>query len=356
MEVLDCNISRDAKWILSSSEDDTIRLWERASGRCAATYEGHLGAVYSCRLSSDNTFAVSASWDKTLKIWDLRDHSPRFVRYSSCLATLEGHTGRVLSCALGGRSDSFCISASKDKTLRIWSLNNILSEDPSKRHVFCVGVLHGHQGRVFSCDVSDSDMIASGSGDQSVKLWDIHSQSCVTTFTGHTAEVRRVVFCKSGSTLASASADKTVRLWSVRSDNRRCVRVFRGHANVSQYRMNSWGAVLDVSFSLSSKLLVSASSDRTVRIWNGRNGQEIERLKAHDAMVTCCDFSPTGYFVVSGSVDSTVKIYYLPRSFAKRAGSFIASRQLLALWPLFAKLYGGWIQYPALILRRIAEY
>jgi WD40 repeat protein len=67
--------------------DNTVRVWDVASGQCTATLEGHTASVYSVALTSDGTRAVSGSDDNTVRVWD--------VASGQCTATLEGHTDSV---------------------------------------------------------------------------------------------------------------------------------------------------------------------------------------------------------------------------------------------------------------------
>ena len=120
-----------------------------------------------------------------------------------CLTTLQGHSGCVNGVACFALADGAprAISASNDKTLRVW--------DPLAGT--CLRTLQGHTSFVYSvCALGDA-RLASGSYDKTVRVWDAATGACALTLQGHTNWVRSVCALGDGR-LASGSADHTVRL------------------------------------------------------------------------------------------------------------------------------------------------
>ncbi len=140
-------------------------------------------------------------------------------------------------------------------------------------------------------------MVAAGSTDGVVRLWDTRSGRRVRTLGRHSAPVSSVAWSPDGSRLASASYDKTVRLWE--SGTGQLLRTIEGHS--------AW--VRSVVFSPDGAQLASASDDRTVKLWESATGQLLRTIEGHSGSVLCVAFSPDGSGLISPSNDGTVKLW-----------------------------------------------
>ncbi len=95
-------------------QSGAVHLWELATARRLATFEGHLGAVTSVCLSFDGRHALSGSTDATVKLWE--------VASGQCLRTFAGHADAVTSVAFSA-DGRYALSGSADRTLRLWILD-----------------------------------------------------------------------------------------------------------------------------------------------------------------------------------------------------------------------------------------
>jgi len=199
---------------------------------------------------------------------------------------LRGHTNRVNSVAFSpdGR---FLASGSDDNTIKLWDVGTGA----------CLCTLTGHSDAVNAVAFSpDGKSLASGSRDDTIKLWDVETGDLMVTFTGHNSGVLAVAFSPDDKFLASGSSDQTIRLWDTAT--RECLDTLLGHNN----------RVSSVAFNLNG-VLASASWDSTVKLWDVATGECMRTLTGHTRWVRSVAFSPDGRHLASGSWDDTIKLW-----------------------------------------------
>ncbi|XP_072002635.1 POC1 centriolar protein homolog B isoform X2 [Engystomops pustulosus] len=178
-------------------------------------------------------------------------------------------------------------SASKDRTVRLWT-PNIKGEST---------ILKAHTAAVRSVDFShDGQSIITASDDKSIKAWSVHHQRFLFSLTQHTNWVRCARFSPDGRLIASCSDDKTIRIWD--TTNRVCINTFMDYKGHSNY----------VSFNPSGTCVASAGSNSTVKVWDIRMNKLLQHYQVHSAGVNCLSFHPSGNFLLSASNDGTVKV------------------------------------------------
>jgi len=156
--------------------------------------------------------------------------------------------------------------------------------------------LEGHTSSVKSLDFSpDGDLIASGSNDNTLRLWRVDDTSLLRTMGGHPFPVLAVKFTPNGANLATSSSDGLVRLWQV--SNGRLNNTLRGHA----------GRVNKLDISSDGKFLASCGEDFTVRLWRLSDGWLMETIDEGMAAINDLTFSPNGQVLAWGEVDGTLR-------------------------------------------------
>src|SRR5262249_2369931 len=122
-------------------------------------------------------------------------------------ATLRGHSDTVWTVAISP-DGKLLASGSKDKTVKVW--------DVKTQKVLLT--LTGHTGDAGSLAFSPTDrnvLASGGCGDRSVKLWDIRTGKCTATLAGHTKDIYCLAFSPDGKTVVSGSEDKSIKLWDL---------------------------------------------------------------------------------------------------------------------------------------------
>ncbi|MFZ1025629.1 MAG: protein kinase [Limnoraphis robusta] len=215
-----------------------------------------------------------------------------FKRHSNSVlfglfTTYEGHSNSVLSVAFSWDSRTLA-SGSRDNTIKLWDVQ-------SQRQI---ATLTGHSDWIYSVAFSpDGRTLASGSRDNTIKLWDVLTRREIATLTGHSNFVWSVAFSPDGRTLASGSRDNTIKLWDV--PTRREIATLTGHSD--------W--VNSVAFSPDGRTLASGSFDDTIKLWNVQTQREIATLTGHSSSVRSVAFSPDGRTLASGGSGNTIKLW-----------------------------------------------
>jgi uncharacterized delta-60 repeat protein len=288
--------SPDGKVVVSGSEDYTARVWDAATGKEIARMT-HNGPVYTLAFSLDGRYIVSGGCDEynsqqicikgSARVWEAMTGN-EIARMT--------HDGAVYSVAFSP-DGKYVISGSDDHTARVW--NSMTGDEIARKtHFYSVySVAFSPDGtRVASASCSQKNTATGECTEGRVHVWDamtgkdIHHAPML-----HASDIYKVAFSPDGKYIVSASADKTARVWDAATGQEIA-------------RMTHDSQVNSVAFSPDGNYVVSGSNDKTARLWEAMTGKEIARM-THNDSVTSAAFSPDGKVVVSGSNDTAARVW-----------------------------------------------
>lgn len=284
--VWDAAFSPDGTLAASASQDGTLMIWSVASGEALHRLEGHTGVVRSVAFSPDGQQLLSGSVDKTLILWD--------VATGEMIQQLGvdggGHSGAVYSVAFS-KGGFTALSGSEDGTIILW---NVASGQPLLRF----GGDEGHTGGVYAVAYTPDELgFISAADDATLILWSFETGAPVRRFVGHSARVRQVVFTPDGRHVLSCAEDNTVILWDVALGA--VVRRFAGQ----------FGPIYGLDVSADGRRFLTGGWDTNVRLWDIASGAELHRFDGHTAPVYWVDYSPDGKQALSAGEDGFVILW-----------------------------------------------
>ena len=270
-----------------------MRLWDKR--KCVSTVEsGHSanGSMKHVFVLPRSRELLAVGDDMAMSVWALENMTLRSTRQ------LLGNIGEVLS--MKWIADNKVVCAVNDEFPRIINTDNFSAE----------AKLIGHKDIVLSVAVSaKGDMIATGSKDQCIRVWDAKSLECLAEMPGHTGPVTAVIFTRKdhpeeGVRILSASEDTCVKIWRTpckKSQKKSIIRSIMAHSK----------SVNGLAVSVNDKWLATCSQDRSAKVFYLDDGSLVATCTGHKGSIWSVDFSPIEQILATSSRDGTVKLWNL---------------------------------------------
>ena len=271
--------------------DNTVRLWDLATGEQTRVFTGHENTVTAVAFSPDGRFVISASADATIRIQD---------RATGRLERVLRHPAQVLSIAVREQllvASSYDFdTASSHLILWDWQSGEELQRYEGQRDAIYSVAISPDGERVLS-GCGPSGPFSTHSGDNELVLWDLRSGAVLRRMRGHQDAVFHVAFRPTGRGAVSSSADATLIVWDL--DTGEILRTLRGHTTF----------VYTFAIDPTGDRVFSASFDISIILWDIERGQEIRRFHGHAGPVTAVEFLKDGRRVLTGAIDKTLRLW-----------------------------------------------
>lgn len=237
--------------LASGGGDNIIRIWRTHDASELRSLIGHSGAITGLAYSPGGTLLASVGADGITKIWDPSTRS-------DALRTHAGHNGQLMAVAFSP-NNKFLATAGADATIRIWNMNNGNEARALKGHADWITSL---------AFLSDSEGLLSTSVDGSIKLW-AESKAFEPLVFGHDQPISYLAISPRGDLLASGSDEGKIILWDTATGDEQAS--FSSHMQ----------SIKTVCFSNDGKQLISADREQNIKLWEVATKREKQSIKSN---------------------------------------------------------------------------
>lgn len=274
--VLSVSFTPDGKYLatgtwsyINGKRVGRVRLWDTRTGKLSQEFfagpdakPAHDGPVRSISFSRSGDRMVTSSYDNTARVWDVKTGEllDTFAKH----ITDGGYQVDVYDAAFDPTNEERIASVGNDGIVRVWQTNG---------HDLSHTEMRGHEDRISSVMFSpDGELVLTASDDDTLRLWKWKERTQIGwPVQAHTANIWRAIFDDTGKRLFSGSWDRTLAIWSARTLNE--LARLRGHQ----------GPVRFLDYDPTQQLLASGSTDMTTRLWSMEPDDIMTRIEGEDA-------------------------------------------------------------------------
>ncbi|GAB0095117.1 transducin beta-like protein 3 [Sergentomyia squamirostris] len=284
-EILDLAfVGKKDRYLAVATNSPDIKFYDTTTMNCQIL-RGHTDIVMA--LSGRGKLLASASKDSTVRLWSLKADSFEV----SCVGIGKKHTASVGSVAMCRVSGSFFASVSQDLCLKVWKIPKDTPGDSDT--LTCSTTQIAHEKDINSVTISPNDkMLATASQDKTAKIWNADDLSLVGVLKGHKRGVWCVRFSPVDQVLLTTSADGSLKIWAITSLS--CLKSFEGHES----------SILRAEFVSKGMQILSTASDGLVKLWTIKNSECAATLDRHDGRVWTIALPVSEKYFFSGGSDS----------------------------------------------------
>lgn len=322
--VLTVDVSSDGGVVVTGSKDRSVRVWSAVAGggggggmggwRCVGVCEGHtesvgaVGVSKSGKGSAGKLFVVSGARDRTVKLWDANAISKLIAGGGSaqreesevlslpCISTRVAHE-KDINCIAVSPNDKLIASGSEDRTIHIFSTSpptTTTATTTTTSSLTSLATLKGHRRGVWSLRFSPVDrVLASASGDKTIRVWSLTDWTCVKVLEGHTGSVKSLAWVRGGLHVVSGGDDGLLKCWLVKTSE--CVGTWTvpvheagGQVEAEAVDEDEAEAVgekvwaLDVS--ADGRMLITGGVASVLNVWQDVTDEEAEQRRTEESV------------------------------------------------------------------------
>lgn len=272
-------ITPDGTTLLSAGGDDTVRVWNVASGDMEAVFD-HRGPV-ALAILPDGHSAISAGYDDAVRVWRLSGLKAE--------TRIQRHTGSVFAVALSP-DGKWILSGGEDCIVRVW---DAMTLEP-------VGVLEGHKRRIYAIAVTPDSRLAITAGlDHTIRVWKLPSGALDHTFEGHNYCVRGLAAMPDGRQIISAAEDALIGVWDLDRKER------------SKWIHGDGGELQALALTPDGQTVLVCDQGGFVRAIDLATGAHLFKMGRYGEPVLAVAVTPDGKQAVWGTSDGAIQVWSL---------------------------------------------